>query len=123
MTKGRNGRPTKLGPAILRIEGLSDGKDHRMVDDFTGQAIDQPNAKAPLDYDEVVDAKRRQRVKDAKTFLQVYGLMPGKPDLTGHTMAEPAKPKLKHNQTVIHAGDQQFVITPKPRARPPWRKV
>lgn len=40
-------RKPSIGPALLAIERLSDGRDPRLVDDFTQEPLAQPHAKAP----------------------------------------------------------------------------
>ena len=40
-------RKVGIGPAILRIEGLSTGRDPLAVDEFSGKPLPQPHAKPP----------------------------------------------------------------------------
>lgn len=70
-------RKVKPGPAILKIEGLSDGREIRpktYVDDFTGQAMpvvqDMKPVRAMKSAQEVKDEINRAKRKQLDKILQ-----------------------------------------------------
>lgn len=64
-------RKVGLGPAILRIEGLSDGVDYTLRDDWTGEVLPQPQARPPRvdDAFAVRDAFNKRKVEMARALL------------------------------------------------------
>ena len=73
-------RPRKL-ITISRIEGLSDGRDKRLVDDFTGEVLPDPQAGPRASAFDILDQANRnkavaQRAMLAKVAPKLYGLSP-----------------------------------------------
>jgi hypothetical protein len=70
-------RKPKLGPAILKIERMSDGGEIRpvIVDDFTGEVIEPKLAPmptvAPTPPQDVRDAENRQRADMHRAIVAV----------------------------------------------------
>jgi len=63
--------------AIFRVEGLSDGVDVGMVDEFDGGMIPQPNAKVPMSSDSY--ARARSQAIAAKRAMILEPLFAAKP--------------------------------------------
>ncbi len=87
-------RKSSLGPPILRIEGLSDGIDHSLRDDFTGELWPQPEAKVPVAAQEVIDAHNRAKAKAAEGLLQSVGILPVAEGPRRDTVAELTRTRL-----------------------------
>ena len=70
-------RKPKLGPAIIKLERLTDGVDPRIVDEQTGKVLHQPRAKPPkIDNAQVyMDAQSRKRVDTALRMLKAVGIV------------------------------------------------
>jgi hypothetical protein len=104
-------RKVGIGPAIFKIQGLSDGIDQLKVDDFGTGLIPQPNARPPKvdNAQSVRDMNNRAKREAGAKVLQTYGLMDKPP--------EPAK--LQSNQAVISDDSgPRFVMTwPKGKKR------
>lgn len=56
-------------PAIFRIEGLSDGIDRRLVDDFTGLPIEQ-TVRVIADPQIAIDAGKREKIANQRALLE-----------------------------------------------------
>jgi hypothetical protein len=69
-------RRLRPAPECIRIEGLSDGRDAALRDDFTGEAIPQPGAKAPPSAQSVTDAAHAARHRENQLLLQAAGIVP-----------------------------------------------
>lgn len=54
-------RKPGLGPPIFKIERLSDGVDIKLIDDFTGLPLPQPDAKPLPGAQELRDAANRAK--------------------------------------------------------------
>jgi hypothetical protein len=73
-------RKPKPPPAILKVEGLSDGRAG-LVDDFTGEPISEPDAGPRESAVDVQAAGHRQAIADKRAMLQQIGLIPSEPKL------------------------------------------
>ena len=62
-------RKPSLGPAIIRLERLSDGIDPRLVDDWTNEPLAQPNARPPQDAQDYQDAMNRRKHAMAQRII------------------------------------------------------
>ena len=67
-------RKPSLGPAIIRLERLSDGIDPRLVDDWTNEPLAQPNARPPQDAQ--AEHERLGKVKARKSLELLAKVLP-----------------------------------------------
>jgi hypothetical protein len=104
-------RKPGIGPAILRIEGLSTGKDPLAVDEFDGTPLEQPYAKPPrIDNAQAArDAMNRAKREAKRELLQSVGILPKPPE----------PPKLQSNQAIISddTGPKLILSWPKGKKR------
>ena len=73
-------RPRKV-ITVSRIEGLSDGQDRRLVDDFTGEVLPDPQAGPRASAFDILDQANRdkataQRAMLVKVAPKLCGLLP-----------------------------------------------
>ena len=61
-------RPRKL-ITISRIEGLSDGRDKRLVDDFTGEVLVDPQAGPRASAFDTLDQANRDKAAAQRAML------------------------------------------------------
>lgn len=120
-------RKPGLGPGIMRIEGLSDGREIRpaLVDDFTGQPIPQADTALPRELpsvDELVQTQQRKRAHEAAQLCEWLGRAANVPALCTDTAlpkATPPQPRLAHNQVLTQSGLVMTVIS----KRKDWRRL
>ena len=69
--------PRKARPGMLLIiEGLSDGK-RGLVDDFTGQVIPEPSAKARDSVSVMLNQRNLDKLAAQRAILVKAGMLPG----------------------------------------------
>jgi hypothetical protein len=124
-------RKPRLGPPILRIEGLSDGKQiHQpMVDDFTGAPIipvDTPGKAMPSDAQAHRDERNRKRKDDADLACALLGL-PSSDKAKARAAEHKAKanpPQPAYNQRFItDKNGNTLVMTVPPKANAMKRRI
>jgi hypothetical protein len=97
-------------PPIFRIEGLSDGIDRRLVDDWSGLPLE--TTARPVVIPNTVN--RRMSAADGKAILQLIGMLP----LPKETVAVVAKPPAILGKRAI-VGEAMVMYVPQPS----WRRV
>lgn len=109
-------RKVKPGPAILRVEGISDGVDRRLVDDFTGEMIPQPDARPPKiqSAQAVRDQYNRERLAEKRALLERV-----MPERMGRVRprAKMVAPHISGKRVIGRLGDKAIYVT-----LPPWRR-
>lgn len=109
-------RKVRPGPAIFRLEGLSDGIDRRMVDDFTGQPLER-TVRVIDDPDVARDAAKRKHAADQRALLAAV-----LPQALGIEQTVRVEPKL----VAPHLPGQRAIATIAGNAvlypMPPWRR-
>ena len=107
-------RKPSLGPPMLRIEGLSDGIDLRLTDEFNGEVLPQPNARPPMDAKIIQAALKQAKVEAAREVLRAA-------KFTGFREHVPLIPKGKHISGTLTRKDGTVLHILKDNK--PWRRV
>lgn len=101
-------------PAIFRIEGMSDGIDRRLVDDFTGEVIPQP-IKPVANPKIAIDAAKHKVRADKRMLLEK--LLPQALDIVDVPAAPKAiAPHIPGKRAIVKGSIAIHVVLP------PWRR-
>lgn len=108
------GRKAKF-PAILRVEGLSDGRDPTLRDDWTGAPIVEPHSQPIEPLQMAIDrASRAGRASQLDMLMDV--------GIVADTRPSAQRVRLAHNQRIIRLGGQVLIMTDNRKPKPPWRR-
>lgn len=101
-------------PAIFRIEGMSDGIDRRLVDDFSGELLPQP-IRPVVDPQIAIDARKRLVRDNQRALLEATGII--KTDAPRTPKAQLVAPHI-HGKRAIQFSDTLAIMVDKPS----WRR-
>lgn len=102
-------------PAIFRIEGMSDGIDRRLVDDFTGEVIPQP-IKPVANPKIAIDAAKHKVRADKRMLLEK--LLPQALDIVDGPRTPKAVAPAQSGKRVSFQGESIALYD----VLPPWRR-